>query len=333
MKYSSFIGIDISKATFDAAFIAGDNLSIVEHQLFNNTEKGFKEMILWLKDKPGFKLQETIFCMEATGMYCYTLLNELPQTEAHIWLENPVQIKRSIGIARGKNDKVDAIRIAQYASRNTDKLRPWKPTREVIEQIKHLTGLRERMVETKKSLATPIEELKQTGNFKMANLLEKSSRRLLQDIDKHLVKIEKEILAIIHNDESLRKLYGLLISIVGIGFVTAINLIIYTNEFTILKDARKLACYSGISPFEYQSGSSVKGKTKVHPMANKKLKKCLHMAALTAIKHDKELKMYYERKLLEGKHAMSVLNAVRNKLVARVVAIVNKQQPYVKIAA
>jgi transposase len=115
--------------------------------------------------------------------------------------------------------------------------------------------------------------------------------------------------------------------------VTAINLMVYTNGFTVLKDTRKLACYCGVAPFEYSSGSSIRGKTKVHFMANKKLKCNLHMASLSAVKLDAGLKAYYERKVAEGKNKMSVLNAVKNKLLARVIAVVNKGEEYVRKTA
>ena len=120
---------------------------------------------------------------------------------------------------------------------------------------------------------------------------------------------------------------------IGIGFVTAVNLIIHTNGFTIMNDSRKLACYCGVAPFEYSSGTSIRGKTKVHYMANKKLKCNLHMASLSAVKLDADLKAYYERKVAEGKNKMSVLNAVKNKLLARIVACVNNQRAYVKRVA
>ncbi|MEO8109364.1 MAG: transposase [Ginsengibacter sp.] len=100
-----------------------------------------------------------------------------------------------------------------------------------------------------------------------------------------------------------------------------------------MKDARKLACYCGVAPFEYSSGSSIRGRTQVHFMANKKLKCNLHMASLSAVKLDTDLKAYYEKKVAEGKSKLSVLNAVKNKLLARVVAVVNKQQEYVKKVA
>jgi transposase len=83
--------------------------------------------------------------------------------------------------------------------------------------------------------------------------------------------------------------------------VTAVNLLVYTGGFTQLRNARKLACYCGVTPFEYTSGTSIRGKTKVHFMDNKKLKCNLHMASLTAVKLDPELKVYYARKWMKAK--------------------------------
>jgi transposase len=155
----------------------------------------------------------------------------------------------------------------------------------------------------------------------------------LDALDSDIAKVESQIIEIVDQDENLRKLYKIITSVVGIGFVTAINLLVHTHAFTIMDDARKLACYCGVAPFEYSSGSSIRGKTRVHSMANKKLKCNLHMASITAVKFDSQLKQYYERKVSEGKNKMSVLNAVRNKLLARVVACVNNQREYIKIAA
>ena len=136
-----------------------------------------------------------------------------------------------------------------------------------------------------------------------------------------------------YKDEKLSKKYEFAKSVVGIGFVTAINLMIYTDGFTQMNDVRKLACYCGVAPFDFSSGSSVKGKTRVHHMANKKLKCNLHMASLSAIKVDHDIRAYYERKVADGKNKMSVLNAVRNKLLARVLACVNNEKNYVNKAA
>jgi transposase len=202
-----------------------------------------------------------------------------------------------------------------------------------LQKIKHLATLRKRLVDTKKKLITPIKEFENIGNNEMAKLLSKTIKNSLAALHKDLKNTEAKIIEIINEDDNLKQLYKLITSVVGIGFVTAVNLMVYTNGFTVMKDARKLACYCGVAPFEYSSGSSIRGRTKVHFMANKKLKCNLHMASLSAVKYDAYLKAYYERKVAEGKSKLSVLNAVKNKLLARVVAVVNKQELYVKKAA
>jgi transposase len=333
MNYQFSVGIDVSKATVDVAMLSNIQPELVHHNKFANNEAGVNDLFGWLTNIPGFNETQAVFCMEATGLYCHVLTEQLHRKGMAIWIENSVQIKRSMGIVRGKDDKTDAIRIAKYAARNADRIRLWKPLREVIEKIRHLTTLRERLVQTQKKLLTPIEELKTAGRLDMARLLEKSINKSIHAIDKDLQKIEAEILSLINKDESLRKLYLLVTSVVGIGFVTAINLIIYTNEFTSFNDSRKLACYCGVAPFPYQSGTSIRGKTRVHSMANKKLKSNPHMASLAAVKLDYDLKIYYERKVAEGKSKLSVLNAVKCKMLARVVACVNKQKVYVKRTA
>jgi transposase len=169
-----------------------------------------------------------------------------------------------------------------------------------------------------------VKEFEEAGNTAMAKLLEKSIKSTLAALDKDLKNVEAKIIEIVNEDENLKRLFLIVSSVVDIGFVTTINLLVYTGGFTQLKNARKLACYYGVAPFEYSSGSSIRGKTKVHYMLNKKLKCKLHMASLTAIKLDLKLKACYERKVAEGKNKMSVLNAIKCKLLARVAAVVNK---------
>jgi transposase len=328
-QYDHFFGVDVSKKTIDITYAHNQDLS---HRQFANDSEGMDLLMEWLKDlNPSF--ENTLFCMEATGLYCFTLTNFLAANSIDTWIEHGVQIKKATALARGKNDKVDSQRIALYATKYLERLRLWKPVDTTLEKVRHLASLRDRLVETKKKLETPIKEFEETGNNAMAKLLAKTIKSSLTAIDKDLKNVEAQIIDIVNEDENLRSLYKLITSVVGIGFVTAINLLVHTNGFTILKDTRKLACYCGVAPFEFSSGSSVRGKTRVHYMANKKLKCNLHMASLSAVKLDPDLKAYYERKVAEGKNKMSVLNAVKNKLLARVVAVVNKQQEYVKKSA
>src|SRR5665647_1202707 len=328
-KYNYFFGVDISKKTVDITCIINQKMA---YRQFTNDPEGLQLLLHWLKEL-NIAFDQTLFCMEATGLYCFPLTEFLTSNEIDTWIEHAVQIKKATALNRGKNDKVDSKRIAVYATKNLDRLRLWKPMPTTLQKIKHLASLRERLVDTKKRLITPINEFEDIGNKEMAKLLSKTIKNSLAALDKDLKNTEAKIIEIINEDDNLKQLYKLITSVVGIGFVTAINLLVYTNGFTVMKDARKLACYCGVAPFEYSSGSSIRGRTKVHFMANKKLKCNLHMASLTAVKLDSDLKAYYERKVAEGKSKLSVLNAVKNKLLARVIAVVNKQELYVKKVA
>jgi len=334
MSYQFVIGIDIAKHSFDIAILLADSPENIFHNAFSNDENGFKDLMIFANETiPGFDITKALFCMEATGLYCNALLQFFQAQQANVWVENAVQIKRSLGVKRSKTDKVDSISIAKYAFKNADLVRLWKPSGVVLEKIKQLATLRERMVVTQKRLITPISELRDAGQAKMADLLFKSIKKSINAIEADLKKIEVKIMECLKEDASLHHVFSLITSVVGIGFVTAVNLIIHTQGFNIMCDSRKLACYCGVAPFPYQSGISIKGKTKVSHMANKKLKTNLHLAALSAIKCDPEIKTYYERKVLEGKPKMSVINAVRFKLLARVVAVVNNDKEYVKKTA
>lgn len=328
-EYKYFYGVDVSKRTVDIVYT---DKQITVHQKFSNDSAGMDQLMEWLRQN-NTSSDHTLFCMETTGLYCLTLTHFLSSHSIDVWVEHSTTIKKATALARGKNDKVDAQRIAIYATKNLDRLRLWKPMNATLEKIKHLATLRERLVETVKRLTVPVQEFEERGDHAMAKLLNKSMKKTLAALDKDLKMVESQIMEIVGQDENLRHLYKIITSVVGIGFVTAINLMVHTQGFSVMNDGRKLACYCGVAPFEYSSGSSIRGKTKVHHMANKKLKCNLHMASITAVRYDAELKLYYERKVAEGKNKMSVLNAVKCKLLARVVSCVNNQKMYVKIAA
>ena len=134
----------------------------------------------------------------------------------------------------------------------------------------------------------------------------------------------------INQDPELKRLFGLITSVNGVGKVTATQIILTTNEFKDIKEAKKFACYAGVAPFIKESGMH-KGKARVSHMANKKLKTLLHLAAMVAIQHNQELKVYYDRKVnQEKKNKMSVINAIRNKLILRIFACVKQDRMYEK---
>ncbi len=279
---------------------------------------------------PGFGLNTAVFCMEHTGIYSNHLLSCLYRKKANICLESATQIKKSLGNLRGKNDKVDSVRIAAYAYKNREELRLWEPRRDEVQQLAHLSSTRSRLIKAKKMLKTPLKEY---GSFVKDSVAKRNTdmcSNALKGIEASLEKVEKSIFAIISADANLKRLFSLVTSVCGIGKVTAVHMLITTNEFKDINNAKSYACYAGLAPYLEESGI-FKGKGRVSHMANKKIKTLLHLAALVAIQYNPELKLYYERKVnIEKKNKMSVINAVRNKLVLRVFACVNQNRKYEK---
>ena len=160
--------------------------------------------------------------------------------------------------------------------------------------------------------------------------LSKHCQASLKALDADLDAVDKQINDLVKQDNRLRELFEWITSVPGIGPATATEVIVATDEFKAINDPKKLACYAGVAPFEYKSGSSVRGKTRVNQHARLRLKSVFHLGAMSAIRMKGELREYYQRKVGEGKNKMSVLNAVRNKLIHRVCSVVHRGQRYDK---
>lgn len=328
METVYFLGIDVAKKKFDAALtVDGKTFYQVEA---GNTSKDIKSLFKDLKVKFSIGSAQFIVCMEHTGIYCRPLLEFLTENKIRICVESSLQIKRSQGLVRGKTDKIDAQRIALYAYKNRENLKFWAPQRLVIQKIKALLATRERLTKVKTELQVPLNECEEFIDSSIVKMMKKGCQNTLDILEKDLQKIEKMINDLVKEDSQLNQQYHLATSVIGIGKITALNVIVSTGEFTRIQQPKKYACYSGIAPFEYSSGSSIRGKQRISKLANMNIKKLLHLAAMTAIQYDSELKTYYQRKVSAGKNKMSVINAVRNKLISRVFACINKNRPYQK---
>jgi transposase len=325
MDFNYFIGTDVSKGKLDIAVYRLKEL--LYHKEIANEVKGIQLFIQELMKLEGFKLSEALFCMEFTGIYNNLFVYELVRQEANIWLEPASRIKYSLGMIRGKNDKLDAIRIGKYAYKNCDEVRLWTPRRKVVEKIYHLITLRNRLISTKNMLTTPLNEMDLFVDKPVKSMCSKLSNRSVNSLKADVKKVEKTIDKLIMEDTEMSRLVKVITSIPGVGKQTAIGIIITTNEFKDIKDSKKYACYAGVAPFPRESGI-FKGRARVSHMANKKMKTVLHMAALSAILYNKDLKNYYERKVAEGKNKMAVINAVRNKLIHRIFACVKQNREY-----
>ncbi|SDH14687.1 Transposase [Pedobacter terrae] len=333
-----FIGIDVSKPHFDIALMAVVNH--VKQEIitarFDNTAPGIKLLEKWLKSQKTTFNEDSLVVMENTGIYHRLIWTFCSNRNLPIHIGNAAHIKWSFGIARGKNDKVDSIRLCNYAFKEADDLKATPVLNAQLLHLKDFVSARTKLLKQKSSLGVSIKELENVNDKSHQKLIEKAMKNALDGISKSIKNIEDQIKKIISENQDFKRNYKLLISIPGIGHVTAVYLIGCTANFAGQPSGKELACYAGVAPFEHSSGISIKGKTRVHRMANKELKRLLHMCALSLIQHNQEFKAYYNRKKDEGKHSMSIINAVRNKIALRVAAVIKNQASYknnYKIAA
>ncbi|HUR31794.1 MAG TPA: IS110 family transposase [Saprospiraceae bacterium] len=328
MESSFFIGCDISQDTFN--YCLRDRNGILLQGQVANSQKAIKAWLNQLKKDSRFCLDTVLFGMEHTGVYGSILLRELGAKSYSVCVESAINIRLSLGLQRGKNDRVDAQRIAEYIMRNMDRLKRWQPKREVLNSLQLLIRLRERLVKSKTELSRFNQDASKFLTKQESQLVIQGSKKPLEALTKAIKKADSEIESLIRKDENLNHLAELVTSVDSIGMVTCSAILVKTNEFKDFTEAKKFACTSGIAPFEHSSGKSIRGKTRVSHSAHKDMKKLLHLCALGAISRKGDLRDYYDRKLKQGKNKMLVLNAIRNKLVHRIFAVVRDNTMYQK---
>ncbi|WCT14432.1 IS110 family transposase [Mucilaginibacter jinjuensis] len=325
-KYTYFIGIDVSRNKLDFAIMRVAELLF--HKEIKNEVTEIKGLVLELKKLPKFVISKAVFGLEHTGVYGNHLLLVLKKLKANIVYENPVHIRNSLGNIRGKYDKIDAIRIAQYLYKNREQFKLWQPKRPVVQELAHLSALRNKLITLGKSLNTPLNEDALFVNKRIIT----QSKALCSDsfyaLTTDLEKVDNTIAGLIKSDDNLNRLHRLITSVPSVGTVTAVQIIITTNEFQDINNPKKFACYAGVVPFKNDSGK-IEGRSKLSNIANKRVKTLLHTCALGAMRYVPDLKAYYVQKTkTEGKPKMAVLNAIRNKLVHRIFACVNDNRLY-----
>jgi len=325
MKINETIGIDISKLVFDARIHSNQKFKV-----FENSNKGFKQLIKWVYKSSTFEPGQMMFVFEHTGLYSHLLSIYLTEEKIPFALVSGLEIKRSLGMVRGKDDKKDATKIALYGYRLRDELKPYVMPSDEIVKIKSLLTLRDRLVKQRASFKTSLKEQTRVLVKKNNKVLFESQEKMIVCLTKQIQTIEKEINTIVNNNPFLQNIYELVTSVKGVGPQTALFIMVYSHGFTKFKNARKFASYCGIAPFPNSSGTSIRGKTKVSHLANKKIKSLLDLCAKVAIQHNQEMKIYYNKRIENGKNKMSTINIIRNKLLARVFAVIQRNSPYVE---
>lgn len=324
MKFNVFVGIDVSKSTIDVWI-----RSLGLHMVFSNNSDGFQSMVEWVMDCLGPMAHEQIlFGLEHTGLYSELLIDFLDSNNLSFTVIPGLELKKSLGIRRGKSDKADSKDIAEYLYEKKEKVKLFKKPSKNLERISKLSSYRERMVKERAAYKARLGEHLNIFPSEELEVYIRSHKDVIDCFDQQIEKIQVEIERLVSEDRELSRQYGLVKSIKGIGPQTAIMLIVLTKGFTAFQNARKFASYSGIAPFPNQSGTHM-GRTRTSKLANKRIKSLLTMCAGVAIQYNTEMKVYYERRIKDGKNKMSTMNIIRNKLVARAFAVIERGTDYV----
>ncbi len=324
-----FCGIDISKDLLDFALCSGEQKEVIDNGQVSNDRSGIEKLFNTLL---GLRARKEIWvCFEHTGHYGALLAHLLHEHDLRFSSVPSLEIIKSSGMTRGKTDPVDAARIATYAATFQHKLKPTVMQKEEITLIKHLLTIRDQAVRVRTQFKNALKSLEISGEVVDLKAEIKGLKAEIKRQDKRVAEVEKKIRSTIASSIKLKETYDKISQVTGIGLITACALITSTNCFEAFNDPRKFNCYCGLAPFEHSSGSSVKKKTRTSRYRNREMKKLMFTAANAAIAYDEQLKNYYNRKVREGKPKMSVINAVACKLVSRVFAVANREEPYVKL--
>ena len=322
-KWKFTLGVDVSKQTLD---ISCSELN--EHIQIKNGSEGFGQFLKWCR-RLSIDLNESFLVLEYTGGYEYKLL-QFCEAHAIVYARLPgLAIKNSMGIVRGKNDKVDSARIAQYGEEKYKSIQPSKPLNPAIIRLKELLSFRKRLVRENAGYKSSIKEREHMQEVNKKDLIIKSLLQKQKINTKIIENIEAEMMKIIAADELMKTNFTLITSIKGIGKVNALMTIAYTENFTSFSNPRSYAVYVGVVPFDHSSGTSIRGRKRVSQLANKELKQELNQAARSAMVWDKEMNNYADNKL-KTKCYKIVLNNIKFKLILRMFAVVKKGEMYVE---
>lgn len=327
-NFSFFVGCDISKAVIDVAYHSDGKANYLGQ--FPNSQKGFERVLKKLSKLSNQALSKWFFCFENTGVYSKPLFEWLISKDIPCREESALKISRSLGLRRGKDDKVDAQDICQYAFEKRDNIQSSKLPEPLILKLRKLLARRDFLVKQRQSLKVSLKEQKGYIDSDTFDELNVGNKVLINAYNEQIKSLEEAIQRLIESDTKISSNDKLARSVIGIGPITSAYIIAVTENFLRFDNARKFACYCGVAPFPNRSGTR-KGSTRISHIANKKMKSLFSNCTMSAINFDPELKRYYKRKIADGKRPGVVLNAIKNKLIHRVFSVIKRQTPFVQL--
>lgn len=306
------LGIDISKKHFDVALLLPNEKR--KNKKFTNTPAGYSQLSQWLEKHDVTKLHA---CLEATNVYGHALAEYLFDEGFSVSIVNPARVKGfSQGeLLRTKTDKQDASLIARFCLAMKPAL--WTPEPKKVRDLKALVRRLDSMIEMKQQ---------------EVNRLDVAETIVRDDIEKHIEllnsnieKLQKTIQQHIDDDPDLREKKDLLLSIPGIGEKTVGVLLSYFASIEHFSSAKQLACFCGVTPRVFQSGTSINGHGRMSKTGPSELRKALFFPAMVALKYNPPMILLKERLTAAGKPKMLIIGAAMRKLVHIIYGVLSKK--------
>lgn len=330
-----WIGVDVAKASFDAALHppllpgAPPDLAALPVRSFTRSAGGVAELVAWVDqtlaelpdDKPAGQVR---LVMEATGNYSLELAAWLLAARPDLCpaIVNPGFIAahaKSLG-QRNKTDRADARVIARFGAERSPQ--PHQPLTEEQAQLRELTRERQSVIAERVAVAGRAAE--GSCSSVVLNIWKKRIAQLEKIEEQLLAAIEELVQSVPQFNADLQ----LLTSIPGVGFMTAATILAELGDLRAFTRARALSAFTGLSPRQHQSGSSVHGRTRMSKKGNPRVRSALYMAAMAAVRGDHALGRYYRHLLAQGKSKMAALGAVMRKLLVLMRALLISNTPY-----
>jgi len=320
--FKYFVGIDIASSTFTASMGTMPWKVVFKPQVFENAANGFQDWLDWLARHQVLP-QQTIVCMEATGVYGEGLAYFAFAKGYRVAVQPPLEVKRAFKPNTRKTDAVDSLQIAEYAGRYADKLSFWQPRNEILEQIKVLLATREQFVAQNTAHKNGLKAIQRKPV--KTPFAEQAHLQMIEFFKKQIQAIDTEIRRLIESDPTFKQTLLLLLSVPGVGLLLAAHMILLTQ---VSFDYKQLNSFLGIAPNEYSSGSSVYGHPTSRHFGPAAIRKLLYLAACSVVAHREQFRTYFLHKTNQGKPSRLVLNNIENKLVKIICAVLRTNLPY-----
>lgn len=313
MSTDHFVGVDIAKVEFVASQMVKNKS---KQRAFENSLSGFKAFINWINPSAG----NPWVCMEATGHYGEALAEFIYHKKIQVSVVNPLQIKTfaRMMLKRNKNDSIDAQTIREYAEKMD--LRPFKPRPAKQKEIRELIQL----LDTLKEQGAQLKNKAQAAQHPVAK---KEIRKAINALENRVTKLAQKIKEAVSEDPDFKHCVELLLTVKGIGDLSAYRLLALLPDIRLFQSAKQLAAFAGVSPHQRESGAW-KGKTTLSKYGNASLRKALYMPALSAKRHNAALQPWVNGLQKRGLAPKAIVGAVMRKLIHIIFGILKHNQPF-----